>query len=104
MPDGRVKWIHPLGVCGKVKFVFNNASKSYTGLFQGADYGIARLSLALDPADGHFTPGMALKFFRDNQYSGNIISMYELDGQGHNVNFFQNMFSNIIDPPTDIKL
>ena len=66
MPYGRIKWIHPLGSCGKVKFVFNDAAKQYTGLFKGADYGIARFSLAADPAAEGFTPGMALKFFRNN--------------------------------------
>ena len=50
----------------KVKFVFNDAAKQYTGLFKGADYGIARFSLAADPAAEGFTPGMALKFFRNN--------------------------------------
>jgi len=66
MPAGRIKWIHPLGSCGKVKFVYNDAAKQYSGLFRGADNGIARLSLASDPAGGSFAPGMALKFFRDN--------------------------------------
>lgn len=66
MPYGRIKWIHPLGSCGKVKFVFNDAAKQYTGLFKGADYGIARFSLAADPDAEGFTPGMALKFFRNN--------------------------------------
>ena len=66
MPYGRIKWIQPLGSCGKVKFVFNDAAKQYTGLFKGADYGIARFSLAADPAAEGFTPGMALKFFRNN--------------------------------------
>ena len=80
MPEGRVKWIHPLGSCAKVKFLFNENSTQYSGLFKEADYGIARLSLANDPASEGFTPGMALKFFRDNQISGNIITMYKIDG------------------------
>ena len=29
----RTKWIHPLGLCGKVKLVLNDAAKRYTGLF-----------------------------------------------------------------------
>ena len=64
----------------KVKFVFNDAAKQYTGLFKGADYGIARFSLAADPDAEGFTPGMALKFFRNNYVSGNIITMYNIDG------------------------
>ena len=65
MPEGRVKWIHPLGSCGKVKFVANEVSQRYSGLFKGADYGIARLSLA-GPESGGYKPGMGLKFFRNN--------------------------------------
>jgi len=48
-------------------------------LFKGADFGIARLSLAAPPSGG-YKPGMALKFFRNNQISGNIISMFSLEG------------------------
>ena len=48
-------------------------------MFKGADYGIARFYLAADPTEGSFTPGMALKFFRDIILSGNIISMYSID-------------------------
>jgi len=81
MPDGRVKWIHPLGSCGKVKFVANDYSKkTYSGLFKGGDFGIARLSLAGDPGKLGYAPGMALKFFRKDKISGNIISMFSLDG------------------------
>ena len=65
MPEGRTKMIHPFGSCGKVKFVANEFSKRYSGLFQGADYGIARLSLAV-PESGGYIPGMGLKFFRNN--------------------------------------
>lgn len=65
MPKDRVRWIHPLGSCGKVKFVYNEVSQRYSGLFKDADYGIARFSLAAPPSDG-YKPGMALKFFRNN--------------------------------------
>jgi hypothetical protein len=63
MPPGRIKWIHSLGSCGKVKFEYNDAANQYSGLFRGADYGIARFSLA---GSNGFNVGMALKFFRDN--------------------------------------
>jgi len=61
----------------------------YSGIFQGSNYGFARLSVAKDPSGG-FTPGMAIKFMRDGTYSANIISMYELSGQGSDYNFFKN--------------
>jgi len=49
MPAGAIygtrrKYIHSVGVSGKVKFV--STSNSYTGLFKGADFGIVRLSSA----------------------------------------------------------
>ena len=65
MPKDRVRWLHPLGSCGKVKFVYNEVSQRYSGLFKDADYGIARFSLAAPPSGGYM-PGMALKFFRNN--------------------------------------
>ena len=44
----RLKLIHTVGVVGKVKFASNN-NHSYTGIFEGADYGYARLSAAVEP-------------------------------------------------------
>eukprot|EP00351_Strombidinopsis_sp_SopsisLIS2011_P002796 CAMPEP_0116887706 /NCGR_PEP_ID=MMETSP0463-20121206/22329_1 /TAXON_ID=181622 /ORGANISM="Strombidinopsis sp, Strain SopsisLIS2011" /LENGTH=206 /DNA_ID=CAMNT_0004550941 /DNA_START=28 /DNA_END=647 /DNA_ORIENTATION=- len=44
----RLKLIHTVGVVGKVKFTSNN-NHSYTGIFEGADYGYARLSAAIEP-------------------------------------------------------
>lgn len=101
MPSGRTKWVHPTGVCGKVKFIANDYAKAkYSGMFRGGDFGIARLSVAGPISTLGFTPGMAIKFFRENNKpSGNVISMYSLSGQGKNTNFFQNSFSNMIDEP-----
>mgnify|MGYP000857258679 CR=1 FL=1 len=42
----RTKYIHSVGVVGKVKFV-SNGKHPYTGIFEGADYGMARMSSAV---------------------------------------------------------
>ena len=42
----RLKLIHTVGVIAKVKFSSNN-NHSYTGIFEGADLGYARLSAAI---------------------------------------------------------
>lgn len=51
MPKGslygyRLKLIHTVGAIAKVKFASNN-NHSYTGIFEGADFGYARLSAAI---------------------------------------------------------
>jgi len=67
MPEGRKKYIHPRGAVAKVKFIASDLSqKTYDGLFKGADFGLVRLSLAANPGKIGFTPGMALKFFRNH--------------------------------------
>lgn len=104
LPDSRPKLIHARGSMAPVKFtlVGNNG---HTGLFAtGGDSCVARLSVAVDPLAKAFTPGMALKCYRDNQPSGNIIAMYSLDGQGDNWDFFANEFSNIFSEPTAFAL
>merc|ERR1711874_479381 len=40
---------HSVGSVGKVEFV--SSSQKYTGLFQGASYGIVRISLAKEPSE-----------------------------------------------------
>merc|ERR1719329_557431 len=64
MPSGRAKFIHAVGATGKVKFVHKGGK--YTGIFQGADYGLIRLSSAAEPSDSQpLAPCMGLKFLRD---------------------------------------
>ena len=89
----RKKYIHPVGSVGKVEFV--SSSKRYTGLFQGASYGIVRISLAKKPSESimHTVPGMGLKFLRDGIESGSLVSMYSVDGQ-ESWNVFANNWSN----------
>jgi len=105
LPSGRPKLIHARGSLAAVKFNVVANPKGHTGLFAtGGDSCIARLSTALDPSKGAFTPGMAIKCYRDNQPSGNIISMYSLDGQGDNWDFFAHQFSNVVPEPTSEAL
>jgi len=100
MPAGHTKYIHSLGATAQAAFI-GDASSPFTGLFKGADSCLARLSLAKNHGDGVYTPGMAFKCFRDGSAaSGNFITMFSLDGQKDNGNFFANKFSNIISTPS----
>ena len=69
--DGyRTKVFHGVGVVGKAKFVADN--DRYSGLFQGADNVVVRLSLASPPVAGNIVPSLALKFLRDGMDSVNM--------------------------------
>ena len=89
------KAIHPHGAVAKIKLVPAEDSP-YTGLFQGADYGLLRASLTGDPADRGFAPGLAIKLLADGQPSGNFSALVSLSGQGQNYNFLAHRFSNIV--------
>lgn len=98
-PQGSVtrdKMIHTVGAVGRVEWV-DRGSHSYTGIFQGASYGLARLSLAKEPSVDELTtaPGMGLKFLRNGTDSANLVAMYSVNGQ-ESWNFFANDFSNHI--------
>jgi hypothetical protein len=100
MPDGRKKLIHTVGGIAKGKIVWTNTNK-YTGMFKAANNVLIRLSTAQEASvsDG-LTPAMAIKAFRDGVPSGNIIGMYELDGQP-SLNFFEhNLCTHLADRPT----
>ena len=116
MPAGqfwgrRAKLIHTFG--STLKFEFEPSEKNnYTGVFKGG-IGLMRLSLAIDPSSGPYTPGLGMKFLIDKQPSKNIFAMYSLDGQlmpdgapdgTNDNNYFANSFSNMIDPPKGAKL
>lgn len=91
----RTKFIHSVGAHGKVKFVPSAEKHPYTGIFMGADHGIIRLSSAAKPvADGSqpLAPGMGLKFLRDGVDSANLVSMWSVNGQPGDWNFFSNDF------------
>lgn len=94
----RTKYIHSVGVHGKVKFV-STGDHPYTGVFEGADYGIVRLSSAAKPTtDGSqpLAPGMGLKFLRDGVSSANLVAMYSVEGTPNDWNFFSKDFFNHI--------
>jgi hypothetical protein len=45
----RFKYIHTVGDIASFKFVPTNNSEGYTGIFEGSDHGIIRLSAAAHP-------------------------------------------------------
>lgn len=89
------KAIHAHASIAKVKFI-PASDTPFTGLFQGADYGLLRCSVTGDPADRGFAPGLAVKFLIDGKPSENFSALVSLTGQGNNYNFFANEFSNIV--------
>ena len=85
---------------------------SYTGIFQGFDSALLRLSVANKPdyskktaeeAYQNFIPGYSLKVLRNNVSSANVFGLYSLDGQ-KSWNFFNGDLSNHLDFPNSLKL
>ena len=74
------------------------ANNGYTGLFQGSNYGLLRLSVTENPAEGAFQTGLAWKALVDGKPSENVSALYTLAGQGQNYNFFANELSNYVSP------
>ena len=95
-PAGYEKPIHAHGAMAKVEFV--GEGSEYTGLFQGAECGLMRLSVTGDPDDRGFAPGFALKLFVDGKPSENVSALYTLSGQGNNHDFFANELSQYVSP------
>lgn len=96
IPILRPKSIHSVGTVAKVEWV-DLGGHPYTGIFQGATEGIARLSLAAEPTTTELNtkPGMGLKFLRDGMDSANMVAMFSVGGQ-ESWNFFANDFTNHI--------
>jgi len=92
----RAKVIHTVGAVGRVEWK-DLGGHNYSGIFNGAQHGLVRLSLALEPdtKELNTAPGMGLKFLRDGVDSANLVAMYSVDGQ-QSWNFFKNDFSNHI--------
>lgn len=92
----RGKWIHTVGTVGQVEWV-NKGGHPYTGIFEGANKGFIRTSLAKEPHKKSkvTAPGIGLKFVRDGVDSANLVSMYSVDGQ-KSWNFFLNDFTSHI--------
>ncbi len=89
------KAIHAHGSVARVQWRAR-AGQPYSGLFQGAEHGLIRLSLTGDPQRRGFAPGLALKLFRDGCASANLSALVSLTGQNGNHNFFANELSNIV--------
>jgi len=114
LPVGRVKKVRAVGSIGKVKFFpiarhqnphypHTGRQSPYTGIFQGASFGIVRISTFREPTpnrDPIF--GMGLKFFRDGVESASLVAVVGPDGQ-KSWNVFQNSWSTHIPPPSNIK-
>ncbi len=96
-PPGYEKPLHAHGVMAKVAFTAEENSP-YTGLFQGSDCGLMRLSVTGNPDDKGFAPGLAWKSFVDGKPSENVSALYTLSGQGDNHNFFANELSQYVSP------
>lgn len=94
-PDNWVKYLHRRGSLAKVKIV--PVSSKYTGVFEGAECALLRLSLTYKVTSSKpVAPGLALKILRDGAPSANVSALVSLNGQEKNYNFFQNPMSNIV--------
>ena len=94
-PEGWKKYLHHRGALAKVKVV--STSDKYTGIFQGADCGLLRLSLTYHPNGSRpVAPGLAFKVLRGDAPSANISALVSLEGQDRDFNFFKHPMSNIV--------
>ena len=105
-----------VGSVGKVKFVpiaarrqnphypHTGRQSPYTGIFQGASFGIVRISTFREPTPTSTNPlfGMGLKFLRDGVESANLLATYGADGQ-KSWNVLKNSWTTHIPPPTNLK-
>jgi len=104
-----------VGIVGKVKFVpiarrqnphypHTGRQSPYTGIFQGASFGIVRISTFREPTPTSTNPlfGMGLKFLRDGVDSANLLAIYGADGQ-KSWNVLKNSWTTHIPPPTNLK-
>lgn len=101
-PQGWRKFLHGRASVAKTKIVPVAGSK-YTGIFQGAECALLRISITFKPEDKGLilpgmpvAPGLALKVLRDGNYSTNVSALVSLDGQGTEYNFFKFPMSNIV--------
>jgi hypothetical protein len=100
-PEGWKKFLHGRASIAKVKIVPTNNNK-YTGIFQGSECGLLRLSITFKPtATRGVAPGLALKILRDGVYSANVSALVSLGGQGKEYNLFRNSMSNIVPTGTE---
>jgi len=91
----RRKMVHSVGPVVLARYVPVPNPFNYTGIFKtGSDSAIMRFSAAVAPVpiDG-ITPGVAIKFLRDQIPSANAFSMRHFAGQ-NSWNFFKHDWSN----------
>jgi hypothetical protein len=89
------KAIHAHGSVAKIKFT-PTSDTPFTGLFQGAEYGLLRLSLTGDPVKRGFAPGLAIKWLVSGKPSVDFSALVSLAGQGQNSNLFAHEYSNVV--------
>lgn len=94
VPEGHEKPIHAHAAMAKAKFVATTGH-AFTGLFQGNECGLLRLSVSGDTAAG-VEPGLTWKAFVDGQPSENIRGLYPVAGQGDNHDIFANELSHYV--------
>lgn len=100
----RTKYIHSVGVVGKCKFQ-SNGNHAYTGVFQGFDHGLCRLSSAAQPSSSQpLAPGISLKVLRNGQESADVVALFSVNGTPGNWNFFSHDFYNHIAAATGTAL
>jgi len=102
LPGNRKKVVHARSSVGKVEFTAVWGTK-YTGIFEGANYGIIRLGLTLAPnKNERNTPGLALKFLRDEVESASLVALIREFRQGQaSWNFFKNDLGNHVSTPPE---
>ena len=94
-PEKWVKYLHRRGSMAKVKIV--PVSSKYTGVFEGSECALLRLSLTYKVTGGKpVAPGLALKILRDGNPSANISALVSLNGQKKDWNFFKYPMSNVV--------
>lgn len=95
VPPSWNKTVHAHGSVVKIRFVsaFNTP---FTGLFQEADHGLLRLSLAGNPKVRGVAPGLAIKLFVDGTHSENTSALVSFSGQGKNYNVMANEYSTAV--------
>src|SRR5690606_33458375 len=104
LPEGRRKLIFSVGAVAKAKFIKTNNSP-YTGILEGSNNMLIRLSVAREPkvkeitpqsALGNFIPGMSIKFLVDGLPSTNLVALQSTSGQ-ESWNFFKQPLTSQFD-------
>ena len=94
-----IKAFHTVGLVASIEYE-STGDHEYTGLFEGAPYGVARLGslhghYEVEATGGMFV-GAAFKFFKDGMVSENLLT-----SPSHaqtNGNFFEQNLSNLSNP------